>query len=167
MTSQQKLLCVLITLLGACGRLPVDIEAVPIAKASCEEATPELLLPDENMLPGRVCQQCHTRGGQGYRFKWTASGTIFDKITSPCNGGGVEGVTIEIFTPDMRLQSTMVSNGVGNFWTTDPITFPIVTRIMKGDIIRQMVMPAAMGSCASCHQTSPKNGAPGPMYLNL
>jgi hypothetical protein len=167
MTPQRQWLCAFAMLICACAPVPVDLEAVPIAKASCEEPTPDLLLPDENMLPGRVCQQCHTRGGQGYRFKWTASGTIFDTITSPCNGGGVEGVTIEIYDMMDRLQSTMVSNTKGNFWTTDPITFPIRTRIMKGDIVREMRTPAAMGSCASCHQTKPQNGAPGPMYLNL
>lgn len=167
MNPQRALLCLIAALLCACGRVPVDLEAVPIAKASCEEPTSDLLLPDEFMLPGRICQQCHTRGGQGYRFKWTVSGTIFNTPSSDCNNGGVEGVTIEIYDMADKLLSTMKSNSKGNFWTTDLITFPIRTRIIKGNIIREMRTPAAMGSCASCHQKMPQNGAPGPMYLNL
>ncbi|MCS6912700.1 MAG: hypothetical protein RMK29_17935 [Myxococcales bacterium] len=165
MSRGRTLAAVLAAILSACA-VPVDLDAVPVAKASCEEPTRDLLLPDARMLPGRICQQCHTRGGQGYRFKWTASGTVFVDPRVPCNTGGLEGVTVEIFDTNGQLQVALVTNEVGNFFTDIPIAFPIRARIRRDGIVREMRTPALQGSCASCHQKEPKNGAPGPIALH-
>src|SRR5689334_18998851 len=82
--------------LGALGCPPPDgadleaaEQAMPGTKAGCEEATPQLLNTNENMLPGRDCGGCHRAGGQATNSPFTIAGTVFTDLNAACNGGGM------------------------------------------------------------------------------
>ena len=153
--------------LAACGKgIIVDLESVPLAKAGCEPPTMGQLMSDPLMLPGRNCQSCHVPSGQAASYRFTISGTIFKSLSSPCNTGGVSGAKIEILDMSGRVQTTLTSNSAGNFYTSDPITFPVRSRITKDGVSRDMISTTAIGSCAACHQKEPKFGTEGILYMN-
>lgn len=156
-------------LLAACGGngIIVDLEKVPTAKAGCEQPTMDQLLSNPLMLPGRNCQSCHVPSGQAAAYRLIISGTVFKSLSSPCNTGGVGGARIEILDGETsRVQTTLTSNAAGNFYTTDPITFPFRARISKDGLApREMTTPSSIGSCAACHQKEPKFGTEGILYL--
>jgi type 1 fimbria pilin len=154
--------------LGACGGkgITVDLESVPLAKAGCEAPTMAQLQSDPLMLPGRDCQRCHVPSGQAASVRLTISGTVFRSLSSACNTGGASGVKVEILDAGGRVQATLTSNAAGNFYTSDPVTFPIRSRVTKDGVTREMLSMTAIGSCASCHQKEPKFGTEGIVYLN-
>jgi hypothetical protein len=162
MRSRSPLLC-LLALLG-CGQ--VDLDAIPVAKALCENPTDYLRQPSARMLPGRACLSCHVEGGQASRFVWNAGGTVYDRIGSGCNEGGVEGVLVELIDSDGAIVAMLTTNRSGNFFTADPIgTKPIRARITRNGKLKEMMqlqMPPV--NCATCH--NPEGPAGGRIYLN-
>jgi hypothetical protein len=145
-----------------------NLAAVPAANAGCEAPTPANLETGATMLPGRVCEDCHTQNGQS-PLVWTASGTVFNHPTDPCDPGGVAGVTVEILDAAGTVQATLTTNQAGNFYTGDTqLSFPIRARIFGPDGTRQEMQNAQpTGACASCHQVPSPAGAPGRITLNL
>lgn len=164
---------------ASCG--PPDganLEAVPEAKAGCEEATEPLKATNQNMLPGRVCSSCHKAGGQALNSPWTVSGTIYAAKNSPCNTGGLGGYVVEILDEAGEVQpnGTLRTNGVGNFWSAFRYTSPLKVRIYNmntPDKKTEMLTPIGRGStgnlkvsCNECHQIPGAEGAPGRVYDN-
>src|SRR5688572_27085544 len=105
----------------------------PGTKAGCEEATPQLLKTNQNMLPGRDCGSCHRAGGQATNSPFTIAGTVFTDLNSPCNPGGVMNVFVEILDEQSSLQENglLRSNGVGNFYTSFRYTTPMRIRVRE------------------------------------
>lgn len=135
------------------------------ANAGCEAATGTLLSEGENMLPGRACISCHKSGGQAAANPWTVAGTVYKSATAMCNGGGEANVKVEILRMNDTVQFSLLTNSVGNFYTTLPLETPFRARISSGT--RMMTMTGAMvtGNCASCHQIPPLTNAPGRIFL--
>jgi hypothetical protein len=149
---------------GGCGA-PVDLNAVPEAKARCESATPDLRLPGARMLPGRRCLGCHLPGGQAGERLWTAAGTVYDRPDSPCNTGGLEGVSVDLLDGQDRVLITLTTNRSGNFFTAEPLGFQrIRARLRKDGRVREMQTHQTTADCAGCH--FPGGPAPGRLFLD-
>lgn len=116
-----------------------DLEAAereqPGTKAGCEEATPQLLATNQNMLPGRDCGSCHRAGGQAANSPFTVAGTVFSAKNAPCNPGGVANVYVEILDDkgDLQEQGSLRTNGVGNFYSAARYTTPLQVRVRQYD----------------------------------
>jgi cytochrome c553 len=156
--------------LAACGNpgggKTVD-ELAAGAAANCEPSTTALKATGENMLPGRICGNCHRAGGQAANFPWTVSGTIYGSTSASCNTGGLAGVKVEIFEgASMNAKLTLTTNSAGSFYSSQAVTFPIRARVSKDGKTQEMFGQMATGNCASCHQNPGLSGAPGRIFLN-
>jgi hypothetical protein len=136
------------------------------AAAKCEAPTDDLLVEEPPMLPGRDCISCHSSGGQASDVTWTAAGTVFDNIASPCNSGGIGDVKVEIADATTRqILITLTTNRTGNFFTAESRKFQnIIARVSKGGLVKEMSTPAPTGDCPGCHY--PGGVAGGRIYLN-
>jgi hypothetical protein len=104
------------------------------------------------MKPGENCLSHHAFSAAGTVFKSAASGT----------GDGLAGATVKIQDAAGK-QLTLTSNGVGNFYTLEPLAFPLAIEVAAGTSIQKM--PAATnGGCNGCHTQPPGGGAPGRIY---
>ncbi len=128
-------------------------------KAGCETPTEANLIPEARMLPGRVCQTCHTQNGEAGRLIWTASGTVYPTGKSTCDTSGVDAVKVEILDAAGHTLITLITNRSGNFFTSETLTTPIRARITQGNVVREMAALQTITSCATCHQ--PGGAAPG------
>jgi hypothetical protein len=54
------------------------------------------------------------------------------------------------------------SNVAGNFYTADPLAFPVAVAVTRGG--KPSLMKAPSGGCNSCHAKSPRNGARGRIF---
>lgn len=91
-------------------------------------------IPEEGpmMEPGSDCLECH---GGGEARRWTVAGTW---------GGQGNQVTLR----DAGGKTVALrTNRVGNFWTAEPLAFPLRVSV------NGVPMPAAVadGSCNGCH----------------
>lgn len=147
----------LLSLLVACGDPTADDTAT-----SCDESN-EACAPGTcdgegaNMLPGSDCIACHSPGNfaddKAARAKeeeekfWTAAGTVF------ADADGTEplvGAIVRVTDADGNVVE-MTSNAVGNFYTADPLTFPILAEVEKDGEIVEMQGEQSTGACNSCH----------------
>lgn len=85
------------------------------------------------MLPGEDCVSCHD-GAQAVR--WTVAGTW----------GASAGSTITLTDAAGRTVS-LTTNQVGNFYTSEPLAFPLRARA-NGE---EMPDPVTYGGCNGCH----------------
>ena len=107
------------------------------------------------MRPGQDCLSCHKPGGEK---TWTLAGTVFPTATSATNQG-LSDATIQI-TDANSATVTLTSNSVGNFYTSNALTFPVAVEITHaGNTVNMNAAPS--GACNSCHTEPPLNGAPG------
>lgn len=153
----------LLAAVSGCGH--PDLSQEPGAVAGCEAPGPGDLDPQPIMLPGRRCAACHDKGHQAGNRVWTAAGTVYDRIDSPCNSGVVAGAKVEIADETRKVLVTLFTNSRGNFYTSEPLRYTgIIVRVSKDGKMREM--QGAMGStdCASCHL--PGGAAGGRVYLN-
>jgi hypothetical protein len=85
------------------------------------------------MAPGQDCLACHD-GSQA--VKWTVAGTW----------GAAAGRTVTL--TDARGRSlSLTTNQVGNFYTSQALTFPLTVRAGG----QQMPAPVTYGGCNRCH----------------
>jgi hypothetical protein len=109
--------------------------ALALALAGC--------VPDEGpmMEPGSDCMECHGGGGEEEEDAppWTVAGTI----------AGVRGAHITI-TDANGWSFTLRSNDAGNFYTAEPVAFPLVAISVDGEPMRDD-LPSPHGSCNACH----------------
>jgi hypothetical protein len=114
-----------------------DLEAAdkqrPGTKGGCEDATPQLLATNQNMLPGRDCGSCHRAGGQATNSPFTVAGTVFTDQNAPCNPGGLGNVYVEVLDDSGALQENglLRTNGVGNFYSAFRYTTPLQVRVRQ------------------------------------
>lgn len=106
-------------------------------------------VPDGHHLPGTACQGCHGPAGTAPRF--TLAGTLYHDVggTSALSGATVTVVDCN----DKKVQLTTTQNG--NFWTTEPLGFPVrVQASLCPDSVPMLAEVATAGSdcnSASCH----------------
>lgn len=104
------------------------------------------------MRPGESCPSCHN---------FLIAGTVFPTGHEPndCNGVNA-GVTVEI-TDAAGKVLTLEVNSVGNFYTTNSITFPYTAVLRSAKGTRAMSTPQSSPACNGCHTENGTNGAPG------
>jgi len=116
------------------------------------------------MMPGQNCLQCHVEGGSASFHAFSVSGTVY---ASPDAGEneGVQGVEILVTDANGR-KLTLVSNGVGNFYTAEDLVPPLSVQAQWGQTRMAMVEsppsgqsghPPARAPCNLCHQNPPQN----------
>ncbi|HEY3446818.1 MAG TPA: hypothetical protein VGK67_10665 [Myxococcales bacterium] len=102
------------------------------------------------MDPGSDCMQCH---GPEAHYAWTAAGTVYPERNSG-DSQGTAHVYVELTDADGKTVS-METNPVGNFYTSEPLSFPLTARARRGDQRYEMSIPVPVGSCNGCHNLSP------------
>ena len=124
-----------LTLLGACG----GIDGLGGSAA---------------MKPGEDCLRCHQANGRATFPTFSVAGTIFGAADAPPDEGLSQA---EILVTDATgKQLTLRSNGVGNFYTAEPLQPPLQVAAQWGRVRMTMLEPPPSGACNSCHQV------PGP-----
>ncbi len=111
------------------------------------------------MAPGQDCLSCHSSGENTF----TAAGTVFGNPDDPVDAG-VGGVTV-LITDANGAVVQLVTNAVGNFYTSAPLAFPITAELHRGSSVMKMAQSVPTGACSSCHTQPPANGAPGRDYV--
>jgi len=102
----------------------------------------------QNMLPGADCTACHSDGNiSNYAPKFTIAGTVFEDGDGT---SGFEGATLRILDADGNTFE-LTSNSVGNFFTSEDISFPVNAEIEVDGNIRAMGSPIESGACNTCH----------------
>lgn len=94
------------------------------------------------MSPGSNCLDCH---------EFTAAGTVFNRGDAPASGG-VSGATVtftDSSSPSPRVVS-LVTNAVGNFYTSAPLAMPFQVQISYQGNVATMA-DASSGACSGCH----------------
>ncbi len=134
----------------------VFLVSVLIAFVSCKkENVNETLISsnneNESHNSGNNCMNCHISGGQGSGW-FTIAGTVYDslqastypnvevKLYTGQNGTGTEIKTIQV-------------DGLGNFYTTEEITFGdgLYVAVIGTSATMFMNSKVQNGQCNSCH----------------
>lgn len=110
------------------------------------------------MLPGSDCLACHSSSGakeegeEGGTF--TAAGTVYADLdgTSP-----LSGATVRI-TDAGGFIHELTTNSVGNFYTDQPLTFPIAAEVEVDGTVQPMGTSVDVGGCNSCHMCAGSAG---------
>ena len=114
---------------------------------------------------GMACLQCHDGNTAGAN-KFTAAGTVYDKLALASGAQGLSGVTIEITDANgTKVSVVTASQGApGNFWTDQPLVFPLTVRASSCPADRPMADPLAAaanvaaggGNCSrsGCHDSA-------------
>ncbi|HEY6004527.1 MAG TPA: hypothetical protein VIV57_16755 [Anaeromyxobacter sp.] len=106
-------------------------------------------LPAEGplMRPGDDCLSCHD--GRGRARRWTVAGTIYDEPSAP-GDAGLRGAEVRI--TDAEGQSFgLRTNRAGNFYTAEPVAFPLTVCVERHGVTSCMEEPVTRGSCNVCH----------------
>ena len=116
--------------------IPGDVELV------CAE--PQTTTDDGHHYPGQACAGCHN-GSIGPAF--TVGGTLYAD-----RGGAqaVAGVTVTLIDADQN-RIDMVAAQNGNFWTDQPVSFPVTTFASSCPDLVPMSTVADSGDCNGCH----------------
>ena len=107
------------------------------------------------MQPGVDCMQCHNN--------WTVAGTAYAAPDAD-RGSGLEGAEILVIDADGN-ELTLKTNGAGNFYTAEPLTFPIHVHARMDSSETSMLHSTSNGACNSCHRQPPYSDAPGRVYV--
>lgn len=102
------------------------------------------------MHPGTSCARCHVEGGGlGKSSPFGAAGTVYSRAGSR---EGVAHVAIDI--TDSRGRSvSLISNDVGNFYTSQRLTPPLEVRVSRAGA-STVSATAPSGDCNACHGES-------------
>lgn len=99
--------------------------------------------------PGQSCLAagCHREGGTGPLF--TVGGTLYDRARS---GAPVGGGTVVVIDGDGN-ELELVSATNGNFWTSQPVVFPLLVKASQCPADNPMISLTQTGDCnvAACH----------------
>lgn len=126
-------------------------------------ATPTI---DGHHNAGQACLSCHDGNTAGAN-KFTAAGTLYDKLSLAAGAAGKSGVTIEITDANGTKVSVVSANlgAPGNFWTDQPLVFPLKVRASQCPADRPMSASLAAnannaaagdGNCSrtGCHDSA-------------
>ena len=106
------------------------------------------------MRPGENCNSCHS-------FK--VAGTLFGAPDASASSGK-SGGTINLVDAAGKSLS-LSSNGAGNFYTSQSLTFPLTASVTLAGVTKTMTAKVSSGACSSCHAKTPSGGAPGRLYV--
>lgn len=97
-------------------------------------------VPSEGPLmePGRDCLQCHGAGGAK---RWTVAGTTWSGVAPTAQGARIA------ITDAGGKSFTLKANQVGNFYSAEPLTFPLTVSVNG----KPMPDPVKYGGCNMCH----------------
>ncbi len=140
------------------------LPAAPANDPNCiAKAAPVI---DGHHNPGQACLGCHDGNTAGAN-KFTAAGTVYDKLSLAAGAQGLAGVTIEITdAAGTKLAVVTASQGAaGNFWTDQPLVFPLQVRASQCPADRPMAdqladnannAAAGGGNCSrvGCHDSN-------------
>lgn len=121
-------------------------------------------IPDQGpaMQPGQDCMGCHD--GAVAAPAWTVAGTVFSDPNAPLNAGMPNA---QVIITDANQQTlTLNTNSAGNFYTAEPVVFPLSVQIQRGTWKMAMQSSPSSGSCNSCHSIPKGNpGVPGRLFI--
>jgi len=120
----------------------VDLLA-DVEPPSCVD--PVAPLEDGHHRPGDDCMQCHRQGGEATPF--AIAGTLH---TDSGGSAPAAGVTLH-FKDAAGLDVAVVTAANGNFWSTDPLAFPLVAFVARCPDVVPMWTPLAERD-VGCHQ---------------
>lgn len=100
--------------------------------------------------PGADCMSCHD--GLSANKRWTVAGTLYTTVTG---GTAISGASIDIVDAANK-KIVLATTDNGNFYTTQPVTFPLTLRASKCPNDAKMNLAATTGSCNanSCHNST-------------
>ncbi|NUP11196.1 MAG: hypothetical protein HOW73_34555 [Polyangiaceae bacterium] len=111
----------------------------------------------EEMEPGGDCIGCHAQdGGPSYSI----AGTVMAIEDDDQGCLGLGGVLVEVIGADGK-KVRMMTNSVGNFFSSERIAKPYTAKITSDGQEFAMVTPQSDTNCASCHGSTGKSGAAG------
>ena len=99
------------------------------------------------MLPGADCLSCHD--GEGRARRWTVAGTIYDEPSAP-GDAGLHGASVHVADATGR-SFALRTNRAGNFYTAEPVTFPLTVCVERRGVVSCMEEAVTRGSCNVCH----------------
>lgn len=127
--------------------------------------------PEEGplMMPGENCLECHggaalpdeppTVADPDDARRWTIAGTVFPRIDAG-PGEGVRGANVHVRDANGRT-FTLQTNRAGNFYTAEPVRFPLRVGVEHGGIHHEMDDDVPYGGCNACHRLPPRQEASG------
>ena len=107
------------------------------------------------MAPGENCMRSGCHGN------FTVAGTVFPSATSAASAG-LANVSV-VITDANSAQTTLVSNAVGNFYTSQSMALPLQSVYVLRNGTRTEMSSSPTGACASCHSLGSSLGA---VYAN-
>jgi hypothetical protein len=128
-------------------------------------------VPDRGplMMPGEDCLECHGGGalpGEPATIaapesarRWTIAGTVFAVRDGPPDGG-LRGAAVHVRDASGRA-FTLRTNRAGNFYTAEPVDFPLRVRVEHAGAVHAMERDVPYGGCNGCHRLPPRQEAPG------
>jgi len=111
------------------------------------------------MAPGQNCMACHKAGGSAQEAPFSVAGTVFASATAD-PGTGLAGVSV-ILTDANDVETTLVSNAAGNFFTGAALALPLKKAVVLRNGQRTEMAGAPEGACNRCHTQPPTGGASG------
>ena len=126
------------------------------------KATPTI---DGHHNAGQPCLQCHDGNTAGANA-FTVAGTVYDKLALANGAQGLSGVTIEITDANGTKVSVVTASqgAAGNFWTDQPLVFPLTVRAsmcpsdrpMSETVAAAANVAAGGGNCSrtGCHDSN-------------
>ncbi|MBI4701456.1 MAG: hypothetical protein HY744_09900 [Deltaproteobacteria bacterium] len=131
---------------GAADETATAVDAGVEAAAECDAAALDWGRGGPVMLPGTDCLRCHLDSGRA-KLVLAAAGTVFSGPDCPA---GVEGATVRLWD-DVGRSLDLVSNEVGNFYTSEPLVPPLRAAVDLQGVVAEMREPTISGSCGACH----------------
>ena len=126
--------------------VPSRLNAAPISSdANLACAEPTAATESGRHRAGERCATCHDgEGGPAF----TIGGTLF---SDAAGSAAVAGVTVTLVNAE-GTRIDMVSAENGNFWTDQPVAFPVTTYASSCPDLTAMQTLADSGNCNGCHQ---------------
>lgn len=126
---------------------------IALALTACQRAH------SPTMDPGVDCLSCH----DGLQARaWTIAGTLFDNPTPPAKA--VDGAEVLVTDADHR-ELTLRTNSAGNFYTAEPLRFPVTVEVQKDGKRFGMNDTPQIGNCNYCHVKPGPEDALGHIFL--
>ncbi len=120
--------------------------AMPDLKTCIDKTT---AITDGHHNPGLDCMLCHNGQAAGAPV-FTVGGTLYDALTG---GNAVAGATVELTDAKGNVLRILSSTN-GNFYSEQPVTYPVNARATACPADNHMTAQAATGACNSCHNAT-------------
>jgi hypothetical protein len=130
---------------GGADADPLAPDAAPDNFLVCREPGPAPSPASGMHNAGEACMQCHGAGGIAPR--WYAAGTLYqaNRVT------GRAGVNVTVKDANNKIVN-MVSANNGNFWTPEPLVYPLYVFASLCPDINSMGQEVPDGAnCNGCH----------------